>query len=266
MRVLSFLLLMLTTSIVLAQNPINQTDSQGRKQGFWSKRDASGSLVYQATFKDDKPVGEMKRFHPNGKLLSVMNFTEGSDMAEAQLIDERGQLIARGNYSGQKKTGEWLYFVDQKISLSEMYLNGAKNGISKRFYPGGELLEESNWQNNMLHGVSRTYYQDGKLQIECTYSNGMLHGKYKTCFPDGGLELDGSYTNNNKDKSWKYYDVNGELSYTLNYTLGELLNPQVQDSIDALKQNSYKPKGNTIPDPEKFIQNPDEYMRLMKTR
>lgn len=266
MRLVVLAILILISGELFAQNPMNQKDELGRKQGFWTKKDVDGKIVYQATFKDDQPVGEMKRFHSNGKLMAVMNFKEGTDISEAQLFDENGKLIAQGEYSGQKKTGEWTYILDSKVTSTETYLNGLKSGISKRFYPGGELLEESNWQNDKLHGIYRSYFQDGKLYLECNYTNGQRNGKFKTCFPNGSLEMDANYFEDLKDSVWRFFDVEGELMYTLKYDLGKLLNPEVQDSIQQVRMNSYKTREDQVPDPEKFMQNPEEYMRQLQNR
>jgi antitoxin component YwqK of YwqJK toxin-antitoxin module len=266
MRGLIICLFLLISGNIFAQNTVNQVDAQGKKQGFWTKKDIEGKLIYEATFKDDKPVGEMKRFHPNGKLKAVMNFAEGTDESEAQLFDERGKQIAQGKYSGQKKTGQWTYLLDSKVVSTEIYVNGQKNGVSKRFYETGELLEESNWQNDQLNGIYHSYFQDGKALLECNYSAGLRNGAFKTWFPNGQLEIDGIYTNDTRDKDWKYFNESGELQYTLKFELGKLLNPEVQDRIDKERAGIYKSKGDSVPDPEKFMQNPDEYMRLMQTR
>ena len=264
MRELIICLLLLMSGSIMAQNTVNQVDAQGRKQGFWTKKDFEGKLIYQANFKDDKPVGEMKRFHPNGTLKAMMNFTAGTDEADAQLFDERGKLIAKGKYSGQKKIGEWTYLLDSKVVTTETYVNGQKNGTSKRFYKTGGLLEESNWLNDKLNGTYRTYFQDGKTFLECNYSAGLRNGSFKTWFTNGALELEATYTNDARDKDWKYFNENGELHYTLKFDLGKLLNPEVQDRIDKEKAGTYKSKGDSVPDPEKFMQDPEEYMRLMQ--
>ena len=266
MRGLIICLFLLMSGSLIAQNTVNQADAQGRKQGYWIKKDSEGKLVYQATFKDDKPIGEMKRFNPNGILKAVMNFTEGTDEADAQLYDERGKLIAKGKYSDQKKIGEWTYLLDSKVVSTESYLNGQKNGTCKRFYKTGELLEESNWQNDKLNGIYRSYFQDGKVFLECTYSDGLRNGIFKTWFPNATLELDANFTNDTRDKDWKYFNESGELQYTLKYELGKLLNPEVQDRIEKERVGSIKSKGDSVPDPEKFMQNPEEYMRLMQIR
>jgi antitoxin component YwqK of YwqJK toxin-antitoxin module len=266
MRRLIICIFLLLSGSIIAQNTVNQVDTKGRKQGFWTKKDNDGKLLYQATFKDDKPVGEMKRFHPNGKIKAVLDFIAGSELSDVQLFDESGHLIAKGKYNGQKKTGEWNYFLNTKPVSTENYLNGQKNGLSKRFYKTEELLEESNWKDDLLNGVYRSYFQDGKVYMECNYSLGKQNGPFKTFYSDGLPELEGFYTSNMRDKDWKYFDRKGILTYTLKFEMGKLLNPEVQDSIDATKFDINKPRENNIPDPEKFRQNPEEYMKLMNIR
>jgi antitoxin component YwqK of YwqJK toxin-antitoxin module len=194
----------------------------------------------------------------------MMVFTEGSDESDAQLFDEQGKLVASGKYAGQKKTGEWKYMANNQIISTEIYLNGKKNGTSKRYYKTGELLEEANWQDDRLHGNYRSYFQDGKPYLECKYAEGKRNGAFKTSFPNGELELDAFYTDDVRDKDWNYYDQTGKLLYTLKYELGNLLNPEVQDSLEKTKDGIFSTKESNIPDPEKFMQNPEEYMQLMK--
>lgn len=264
MRKLLIIVFFFITTGILAQNNINQTDAQGRKQGVWAKKDAEGKLIYQATFKDDKPVGELKRFHPNGVVKAILNFTEGNDESLAQLFDEKGKLVAEGKYAGQKKNGEWKYISDGKVVGTETFNNGQKHGIARRFYKSGEILEESNWVADQMNGVCKSYFQDGKIFLECNYANGKRNGSFKTWSPAGVLELDATYTDDSKDKEWKYFDEAGKLRFTLKYELGQLLNPEVQDSLDNVQSKDYK--ASNAPDPEKFMQNPEEYMMLMQNQ
>lgn len=148
----------------------------------------------------------------------------------------------------------------------ENYLNGEKNGSSNRWFKTGKLLEESNWKNDKLDGVYRSFFLDGKVGLESKYDQGKRSGPFKTWFTDGTLELDAFYTNDLPDKDWLYYDSKGEVLYTLKYELGKLLNPEVKDSINAARFVNFKSRADSIPDPEKFMQNPEEYMNLMKSR
>ncbi len=98
------------------------------------------------------------------------------------------------------------------------------------------------------------------------YSEGRRNGTFKTSFSNGNIELDAFYSNDIQNKEWKYFDETGKLLFTLKYDHGKLLNPEVQDSIDQVKSGLYQSKENNIPDPAKFIQNPEEYMRLMQNQ
>jgi antitoxin component YwqK of YwqJK toxin-antitoxin module len=264
MKKLIIILFLLSAIAGRSQNATNQTDAQGRKQGSWTKRDAEGHIIYQATFKDDKPVGEMKRFHSNGIVKAILTFEEGNNQSGARLFDENGRLVARGKYDGQKKIGEWTYLDDSKIIATENYENGLKNGVCKRFYKTGELLEESNWTNNRINGMYCSYYPGGQIQLECNYKDGKRNGIFKTYYTGGKPEIDGFYFSDSRDKDWFFYDENGDLSYTLKFDRGRLLNPEVQERIEKERSKLLGTKKSTIPDPEEFIQNPEEYMQLMQ--
>lgn len=78
------------------------------------------------------------------------------------------------------------------------------------------------------------------------------------------MEMEANYKNNLRQGVWKYYNENGEFRYSLNYNEGELLNPEVRDSIANLQMQSFEKGKGKITDPEKFMQDPSEYMRKMK--
>jgi hypothetical protein len=76
--------------------------------------------------------------------------------------------------------------------------------------------------------------------------------------------MEAYYKNSLRTDDWKFYNENGEHLYTLKYNEGKLLNPEVRDSIDNLQMQKLEDGKSSIPDPEKFMQDPSEYMRKMK--
>ena len=58
-------LLLISSSLRLSgqSDTINQADAKGQKQGYWEKRGSDNTLIYQGYFKDNKPVGEMRRYY-----------------------------------------------------------------------------------------------------------------------------------------------------------------------------------------------------------
>ncbi len=242
--------------------PMNATDAAGKKQGYWEKRDTNGKLVYQATFKDDRPVGEMKRFHPNGKLKAVLNYPENSDEATAVLFDESGHKIAEGKYLGQKKSGEWSYYSEEKLIATDVFENDVKNGLSKKYYKSGEILEECPWENGLQQGVYRAYFKNGKPYLECKYENGRLSGYTVSYFENGNPESESFYQNGLLQGESRFFDESGNILYVLKYDQGKLLNPEVLDSVMQSRNLDFEPI-KKIPDPEKYMQDPSEYLRQL---
>lgn len=259
-RSISFILLLFLSLSAFAQEPVNQTDVQGRKQGFWQKRDAAGKLLYEGTFRDDRPAGEMKRFHPNGKIKAILVFSDKSDSASAQIFDEKGKLTAKGWYLGQKKAGEWSNFTEDRLISIENYTDGLKTGVSKRYYQTGELLDETTWLNNLQEGLYRAYDKQGNKYIECMYRNGKINGWYVSFYPNGGMETETFYKDNLRHGNSKYYDDEGKLCYTLEYEEGILLNPEVLDSIQKIQFDELEKNKGKVVDPEQFMADPAQYI------
>lgn len=262
MKKLLIVVLCFFAMLANAQQETNQTDEAGRKQGPWIKLQDNGKPLYEGTFVDDKPVGEFKRFHPNGRLMALFNYMEGTDSASVEMYSEDGKLIASGYYVDQLRNGEWTFFKDgQKISVDN-YIGGVKNGKSKTFYTdSGELFEESDWVDGLQTGVYRAYFKNGKPYFECQMSEGKRNGFCQSFFENGQLEMEASYVQDLRDGEWKYYDENGNLAYTLIYEYGELQNPEVQDSIETSRLKILDQNQGKITDPEKFMNDPALYMQ-----
>ena len=60
----------------IEKGELNVTDEDGLKQGKWTKVYPNGTMAYEVYFENDKPVGEYKRYHENGKLSSVLTYKE----------------------------------------------------------------------------------------------------------------------------------------------------------------------------------------------
>lgn len=262
MRKIIYLLLFLIPVTVFAQ--VNQTDENGLRQGKWQKSYPNGRLMYEGMFKDEKPVGEWIRFHEGGQVKARINYAGGSDSAFAQLFDQWGKKIAEGVYVNEKRHGKWMFFSDNVKVSEEEFRNGLKHGISRKFYPSGEVLEESEWQNGTQEGNYRVFFKNGKPYMQCKFSNGKRNGLCLSYFQNGRVEMEAFYKNNLRHAEWKFNSEQGVYLYTLIYEEGQLLNPEVRDSIDNIQILNLESGRQNIPDPEKFLQDPSEYMMQMQ--
>lgn len=259
MRII-FVLLVIIPFYGLSQ--INQTDPNGLRQGFWQKMQENGKLLYEGNFKDGKPVGEWKRYHPGGALKAFIVYH--ADTAKTQLFDETGKKIAEGDYINQKKEGEWIYFSDNQIISTEEFWGGQKNGLAKTFYKSGELMETCEWKDNQKSGTYQLFFQTGEPYLQCKMENNKRHGLCLVRFKNGLNELEAEYKNGLRHGEWKYYNEKGEFLYTLFYDSSKLLNPETLDSIENAQFKALEKNKQTLIDPEKYMDNPSEYMLKMK--
>ncbi len=240
-RILFALSLFFWVSVIFVsgQQPKNQKDALGRKQGYWEAVDRNGKLVYTGYFKDNKPVGEMKRYHPSGGVRVIMIYDNKSEKARSRFFWQSGELAAQGNYINTKRDSIWTYYsyYSKNVSYKAGYKMGKRDGKSYNFYPNGEIAEETTWRNDLQDGPWRQYFDDKKLKLSATYVNGKLEGAFQIFYPDGKKETEGAYRNNLPDGKWLHYKDDGTIASTIEYVNGQITN---LDELEASEQEFFK--------------------------
>ena len=248
-------------SFLFAQESINQVDANGRKQGRWIGKYPNGTIRYDGSFINDKPVGEWKRFHENGKIKARFSHFPNSGKVSAELFDDGGIRYAKGNFKDTAKDSTWNYYNNLRLVAVENFSKGIKEGKSLTFFENGIPAEESNWMNGKRDGVSRYYYPSGKKKIEIMYRQGKRNGLNLIYYESGQMEITGQYINDQCEGTWKFIDEKGVVKYKLKYNAGKLLNPEVVDSIETGVFKAFDRAKGHLKDPEDFIQTPEEYLR-----
>ncbi len=258
--IILLLTFLLPVTFLCAQEAINQTDAYGRKQGKWTGKYPNGSIRYEGFFSDDKPIGEWKRFHENGKIKAQLFHFPNTGKVSAELFDYSGIRYAKGNYKDVLKDSTWNYYNNLRLVGQESFSGGKKNGRSITCFENGAPATESSWTDGMLNGVSRSFYPSGKKKYEIMYRQGKRHGLNLIYFESGQLQITGQYTNDESDGTWKFMDATGKIKYELNYKSGILLNPEVIDSINSNEFKAFDKSAGRLKDPEDFTQSPEEYI------
>ncbi|MFV0522447.1 MAG: toxin-antitoxin system YwqK family antitoxin [Mangrovibacterium sp.] len=245
---------------------INQTDANGLKQGTWGKFTSEGTPIYEGTFKDGKPIGTWKRYHSNGIIRAQLTYVENTDFCSVLLFDNTGKKIASGGYVNEQREGVWLFFRNMIKVCEEYYIDGKKTGNSATFYDTGELMSESNFANGTANGAYRAYNKDGSVYFECMMKDGMRDGYCQIFFDNGAVEIIGYYEKDIREKDWEYFHKDGSKAYTLHYKGGLVTNTAVLDSVSALRLKGMEKDGKHIADPEQFMDNPSQYMQILRNK
>lgn len=216
-----FILIILLAGITVL-NGQNQLDEQGRKTGQWKVDYPNGKTLYEGNFLEGKPVGQMIRYYENGAVRAKMNFDANSERSHAELYYKNGKIAAVGVYINQDKDSVWTYYseYDGTLRMRETYEKGKLHGASYRYYPSGEVSEETNWQMNSREGPWIQYFEGGGIRLKGHYDNNLLNGSYDVYFTDKVLLMSGMYIDDRSEGTWTYYDENGELLYTLDFKNG----------------------------------------------
>ena len=171
MKSLILLLVLCTISFCsFSQDAVNKTDAQGMKQGKWIGRYPGGTLKYEGVFDRNKPTGEWKRYHENGKIKALMNYRPNSDRVFASLFDEEGKPYAKGIFEGTLRDSVWNFYSGELIVLVENYSQGKKEGKATSFDSNGKVLSEKEWKEDQLNGKAIEYDPTGIKRNEIMYA------------------------------------------------------------------------------------------------
>lgn len=221
----------------------NKTDAQGRKQGFWQKYYPTDTMQYQATFVNDKPVGEFIRFYEDGSLQAIINYTKDG-VARAELFyPETGEMMAKGNYIDQKRDSVWLFYSDIGVlTSSETYKNGEKNGLNFIYYPDGSVSEKITYKDDVKNGEWLQYFDDGTLKLSANVVEGIKYvGDFASYYPDGRKYQTGKYVDGLKHSSWYTYHEDGSIEIIYVYRFGKVIEEHPQNGVfDAYFPNDIK--------------------------
>jgi antitoxin component YwqK of YwqJK toxin-antitoxin module len=218
-------LLLFFTMALTAQDTVNITDEKGLRQGFWNKKDSTGSVVYVGWFRDGVPSGEFRYFYPDGKVKTVSRFSNQGKRAETVSYFPGGQKMAAGVYLNEKKDSLWQFFSESNgtVVSQAFYVSGLIHGESKVFYPDGGISELLHYKNGVKDGLWEQYFTDGKIKLRGYYLDGNKTGLFQTFFLNGQLMLTGQYNAGHQDGRWRYYTEKGELVKTEVYSMGTLI-------------------------------------------
>lgn len=223
-------------------------DANGKKQGYWKKKDEKGMhMIYEGEFKDDKPVGKFKYYYPHDTVRAIMYFRQDGKTSNAKLFHLNGKRMAQGNYINKEtKDSTWNYFdEDGKLISTENYKAGKKQGLCLVYLPDGKLSEELNFKDGLQHGPFKKYFDGVNLRSKGQCINGAMDGKILHYYPNGVEAASGYYLKGNKNGVWVYKNEDGKIKEKELYKNGKLASKKETDAFFQ-KSKPESPNQNTI--------------------
>lgn len=163
-----------------------------QKQPPCSERYVDGKLI-EGTYHDfsGKLTSEIKNgngtrpFYQEGVLVESREFQDGVSQGEVRRYDPLGRLLSLYHEKeGMKHGPEWIYYVtsekgEPQPKLYIEWYEDSIHGICRSWYPTGVLESEREVIDNKKHGLSTAWYKDGALMLIEEYQGDKLYkGSY----------------------------------------------------------------------------------------
>ena len=104
---------------------------------------------YAAPVENEKGEKVVRSFYTGGKTKSEMTLKDGKQTGPARSYDENGALL-----------------------LELQYVNGKRDGLSKRYFAGGKQVSQTTeYKANKMNGMQVRYRIDGSVMSEARYEN-----------------------------------------------------------------------------------------------
>ena len=135
----------------------SRRDSDGLKEGVFTKTTAKGVKQEEAHYSSDKLNGKRILFYPSGDTLIVESYLNDVFDGPYKSFYPSGQLKVLCTYEDNKIEGKWL-----------------------QYHENGQLKEEVLFVDNTENGPFKEYHLNGQMSVEGTYKDGdNEHGPLK---------------------------------------------------------------------------------------
>jgi len=218
---------------------------QGIKSGDFAEYFANEQLRYKYSMLNDKLNGPLKEYYDHGALKEDGIFKEGKRNGNYKVYHENGKLKYDYTYNMGEFEGSYKsYYVNGNIEEEGRAAKGKITGTWKEYYSNGNIREISQMDENGKNNGNIEYfnYKGVRYRIDTYIKGDWTTAKYFN--PDGSVLYEwkkskngsdveiydqylfknctGFWNNNKRQKEWKFFRNNGELSAIENYIDGKL--------------------------------------------
>jgi antitoxin component YwqK of YwqJK toxin-antitoxin module len=230
-----------TFSAQASDGGFNQTDSNGRRQGYWiitgaianDTKFAATAKVEEGNYVDSRREGVWKRYWPSGKIRSEIAYSAGKPHGWYKTYYENGQTEEESQWYDNKNVG-----------------------LFQRYHMNGTLQQHFNFnQSGKREGPQYYYHENGVIEMEVTMLGGVEQGVMKRYNADGSLAEEKTYdsgkVNPNSVKTFAGVKKQTKVEDPYDPTVGQQVAPSEDktNKADVFHPNGY----NTLYSEEGFV-------------
>lgn len=103
------------------------------------------------------------------------------------------------------------YFSQQRLLKEVTFRNGVRNGLTKTYYPGGQLYQTFWYVNDLREDSSGWYYTEGQLFRSTPYRRDTIDGIVKQYYRTGEIRAKIGYSKGMRTSLFEEYSREGKL-------------------------------------------------------
>ena len=100
------------------------------------------------------------------------------------------RLDRAGNPEYKEVEYQYISGKDEKGNVVEI-----RNGLTKEFYPSGQIKSEIDFSNGKVNGQVKTYFENGKTSEISSWTNDLRNGFSKFFYDNGTVYQEENYKN-----------------------------------------------------------------------
>lgn len=147
-------------------------------------------------------------------------------------INKRGARV----YQNIPFTGEMVsYHTSGKLASADQFVNGRRQGYSKKWFKDGVLGYQSNYESGVRDGANRSWWFNGNPRSETFYINGKVEGVAWRWYRNGAKFKRFNYAAGKSVGMQKAWRKNGTLSSNFEYKNGRIYGLRKTNSCVGLE-------------------------------
>ena len=230
---------------LVATENFNRFDKEGRKTGVWKTFHVSGRITESGTYLAGLKHGVFRFFDSRENVVKVEEYKRG----EKVIRDEAALPVVEI----QERRRD-----DGSLEETVTYVNGSKQGVSRRFDESGEVIGGSVFESDQIiaegitqmdgtrSGFWKEYWDNGNVRSEGVYIDGVRDGEWTFYRFSGEKEQQGEYVQGDFNGRWTWWYPGGFVHRKEDYSFGELdgefieLDPEGQTIVEGAYEDDLR--------------------------
>lgn len=234
LRLTNLILIAIAVILIGACNPVReeiiQTHPNGKPMLVFlvkgSKKDPTrvgermyyenGQLQFEKTFsgKPEIPDGTWKYYFDNGQLFATCDFSQNHEYGSNwEFYNRNGGPYYDGKLDSVHVTDMGMFGTPSTV----VFCSGIHQDVIQ-FYSNYTIRSTERLTNNARNGRVFFYFPNGNIQVEANFVDGQEDGPYIVYHDNGIPFYQGSYEQGKRTGIWEFYDKEGNLSHTMDYS------------------------------------------------